>query len=444
MFKWILVVVYRVVYSHSIRNISRCPCGQNLRNSSRFSTPQLKILEQPTNRIRYRYRSEKGSHGGLTGENSSQNKKTYPTVKLENYHSTAQVYIRASLYTNEERPKSHVHKLMGRHCNEEGHCTVPLSDNMIATFQNLGILFVGKKEVPDILYRRKLEETQVLHTSFISANPSLLSVREESERDAKDMNLNSVKICFEAFVYENDMSYAVSSPIFSRPVANQKSPDSGELKIVRMDKYCGPATGDEEVFLLCEKVNKKEIKIRFFETDSDGHQLWESFANFTEADVHHQVAIVFRTPPYRDQNIKSSVQVYVQLFRPRDGEYSEGRPFTYKPKEHDLDGVEKKRRKISHYNSGVEDISNNSNNGGNSGFVGNHSFTSLADSSHTTQSSRDSNNNNIGYYGHSSCSHDSTKRENCLQIKSNHLNRNYGPNRRKANLIENSITLFVN
>ncbi|CAG2184153.1 unnamed protein product, partial [Oppiella nova] len=90
--------------------------------NARQSRPQLKILEQPTNRIRYRYRSEKGSHGGLTGENSSQNKKTYPTVKLENYHSTAQVYIRASLYTNEERPKSHVHKLMGRHCNEEGHC----------------------------------------------------------------------------------------------------------------------------------------------------------------------------------------------------------------------------------------------------------------------------------------------------------------------------------
>ncbi|CAG2102607.1 unnamed protein product [Medioppia subpectinata] len=87
-----------------------------------------------------------------------------------------------------------------------------------------------------------------------------------------------------------------------------KSPDSGELKIVRMDKYSGPATGDEEVFLLCEKVNKKEIKIRFFETDNDGHQLWESFANFTEADVHHQVAIVFRTPPYRDTEIKCSVQ----------------------------------------------------------------------------------------------------------------------------------------
>ena len=42
----------------------------------------LSIIEQPTNRIRYRYRSEKGSHGGLNGENSSQMKKTYPTIKV--------------------------------------------------------------------------------------------------------------------------------------------------------------------------------------------------------------------------------------------------------------------------------------------------------------------------------------------------------------------------
>jgi relish len=117
-----------------------------------------------------------------------------------------------------------------------------------------------------------------------------------------------------------------------------------------MDKYSGICTGNEEVFLLCEKVNKKEIKIRFFEADVDGNQTWEAFANFTEADVHHQVAIVFRTPAYHDLNIDRSVQVYAQLFRPKDGEYSEPRPFTYKPKI-DLEIVDKKRKKNSHFNA---------------------------------------------------------------------------------------------
>lgn len=91
--------------------------------------------------------------------------------------------------------------------------------------------------------------------------------------------------------------------------------------------------------MLCEKVNKKEIRIRFFETDHEGNQQWEAFGNFNESDVHHQVAIVFRTPPYRDQNVSKPVQVYLQLYRQRDGEFSEARTFIYKPKNvHDSNG----------------------------------------------------------------------------------------------------------
>ena len=112
-----------------------------------------------------------------------------------------------------------------------------------------------------------------------------------------------------------------------------ESPDSGELKIVRMDRSCGTASGNEEVFLLCEKVNRKEIKVRFFEADKAGSPVWESFASFSESDVHHQVAIVFRTPAYRDPFIQTSVQVQLQLFRKKDGECSEARSFTYFPGE---------------------------------------------------------------------------------------------------------------
>lgn len=97
--------------------------------------------------------------------------------------------------------------------------------------------------------------------------------------------------------------------------------------------------GDEEVFLLCEKVNRKEIRVRFFELDADGSQVWNSFASFNESDVHHQVAIVFKTPAYKDLDICDPVHVYVQLYRPKDGESSEARTFTYFPRE----GVKKRR-----------------------------------------------------------------------------------------------------
>lgn len=104
------------------------------------------------------------------------------------------------------------------------------------------------------------------------------------------------------------------------------------MKIVRISRFSGLVTGGTEVYILCEKVNKKDIKVRFYELDSKGNQQWTAFGNFTEADVHHQVAIVFRAPAYRDQHITRPVHVYFQLYRARDGECSEPRSFIYKPK----------------------------------------------------------------------------------------------------------------
>lgn len=330
--------------------------------------PYLNILIQPTNRIRYRYRSEKGSHGGLTGKTCNTTRKTYPTVRLENYRGNRQVCIRGSLYTNEQHSKPHVHKLMGRNCNEDGICTIHLGEDMTAVFQNLGILFAAKKEVPQILYQRKLEELSLLKDFVIRNAQCPLTesekqhLREEADKEAKDMNLNSVKICFEALAYnpDTDLYENICPPIFSDAVANQKSPDFGELKISRIDKCSGVCTGDEEVFLLCEKVNKKEIKIRFFEIDENGKVMWESYGRFNETDVHHQVAIVFRTPAYHNTEIKNAVKVYLQLFRSKDGECSEAKEFHYKPVDHHKDGVEQKRKKPN-FNPGFGGFGYNTN-----------------------------------------------------------------------------------
>ncbi|XP_076327871.1 nuclear factor NF-kappa-B p105 subunit-like isoform X2 [Tachypleus tridentatus] len=359
--------------------------------------PYLRFLEQPTNRIRYRYKSEKGSHGGLTGEFSTTTKKTYPTVKLENYQQhNCQVYIKAILYTVDDQPKPHVHKLMGKHC-QDGVCTVTVGEDMVASFQNLGILFVGKKEVPDILFRRKLEDQHILSCLMQNGSSHLAEtdkhhLREEAEREAKDMDLNRVRIRFEAFAVSQGNSYPghlypICDAVYSNIIANQKCPDVGELKIVRMDKCSGLCTGSDEVFLLCEKVNKKDIKVMFFEEDENGMILWQDFGSFTEADVHHQVAIVFKTPPYHDPMIKFPVKVKLQLYRPRDRECSKPKDFVYIPVEHDREGIERKRRKVHSYQNfpGFD--------GGCNNFGPNHSFGS-------TGGSGSSGGNNSSFFGH--------------------------------------------
>lgn len=129
-----------------------------------------------------------------------------------------------------------------------------------------------------------------------------------------------------------------------------ESPDSGELKIVRIDTTHGCVCGGEDVFLLCEKVNKKDIKVRFFELDVVGNTVWQDFGTFSESDVHHQVAIVFKTPAYRDTSISRPAAVWLQLFRPRDGECSESRSFTYFPRE-------VRKRRLSHHGLELRDES---------------------------------------------------------------------------------------
>ncbi|RZC35454.1 nuclear factor NF-kappa-B p110 subunit [Asbolus verrucosus] len=96
-----------------------------------------------------------------------------------------------------------------------------------------------------------------------------------------------------------------------------------------MDHCTSPAKGGREIFILVERVTKKNIKVRFYELDDDDSVLWEDYGKFSDLDVHHQYAIVFKTPPYKDPNIKTPVRVYIELERPSDRARSEPKEFTY-------------------------------------------------------------------------------------------------------------------
>lgn len=73
------------------------------------------------------------------------------------------------------------------------------------------------------------------------------------------------------------------------------SPNSTALKICRMDRSSGSTLGGEEVYLLCDKVQKEDIEVRFFEMNSAGEVVWEGFGDFGPTDVHRQVKI-FKRP----------------------------------------------------------------------------------------------------------------------------------------------------
>ncbi|XP_056422435.1 nuclear factor NF-kappa-B p105 subunit isoform X2 [Hyla sarda] len=322
--------------------------------------PYLEIIEQPKQRgFRFRYVCEGPSHGGLPGASSEKNKKSYPQIKINNYVGQAKIIVQ--LVTNGKDVRLHAHSLVGKHC-EDGICSIAVGpkDNVVG-FPNLGILHVTKKKVIEILEARMWDAFKKGYNAGLLVNPELSYpysadrpfterekdlIRQAAYQQSKDIDLSVVRLMFTAFLPDSNGGFTRRlEPVISVPIFDSKAPNASNLKIVRMDKTSGCVTGGEEVYLLCDKVQKDDIQIRFYEEDENGH-IWEGFGDFSPTDVHRQFAIVFKTPKYKDVNICRPASVFVQLRRKSDYETSEPKPFLYYPEIKDKEEVQRKRLKL--------------------------------------------------------------------------------------------------
>ncbi|XP_069711664.1 nuclear factor NF-kappa-B p105 subunit isoform X1 [Phaenicophaeus curvirostris] len=329
----------------------------------RTDGPYLQIIEQPKQRgFRFRYVCEGPSHGGLPGASSEKNKKSYPQVKICNYVGPAKVIVQ--LVTNGKYVHLHAHSLVGKYC-EDGVCTVNAGPkDMVVGFANLGILHVTKKKVFETLETRMIDACKKGYNPGLLVHPELgylqadgcgdrqltererEIIRQAAIQQTKEMDLSVVRLMFTAFLPDSNGSFTRKlDPVISDAIYDSKAPNASNLKIVRMDRTAGCVTGGEEIYLLCDKVQKDDIQIRFYEEDENGG-MWEGFGDFSPTDVHRQFAIVFKTPKYRDVNITKPASVFVQLRRKSDLETSEPKPFLYYPEIKDKEEVQRKRQKL--------------------------------------------------------------------------------------------------
>ncbi|KAG9338182.1 hypothetical protein JZ751_026932 [Albula glossodonta] len=282
--------------------------------------PYVEIIEQPKPRgMRFRYKCEGRSAGSILGEKSNDTTKTHPSIKIHNY--SGPVRVRISLVTKTMPYKPHPHEL------------------------NLGVQCVKKKDVSEAISCR----LQTFNNPFSIP---------EADVWAEEYDLNAVRLCFQASITLPSGELYQLEPVVSQPIYDNRAPNTAELKICRVNRNSGSCRGGDEIFLLCDKVQKvdcaavarvmwavaggkgdvaargvahslcpraEDIEVRFF-LDS-----WEGKGTFSQADVHRQVAIVFRTPPYSDPNITQPVRVRMQLRRPSDREVSEPVDFQYLP-----------------------------------------------------------------------------------------------------------------
>ncbi|XP_015280979.1 PREDICTED: proto-oncogene c-Rel [Gekko japonicus] len=275
--------------------------------------------------MRFRYQCEGRSAGSIPGEHSTDINRTFPAIQIFNYFG--KIKIRVTLVTKNEPYRPHPHRLVGKDC-ENGYYEAEFGqDRRILSFQNLGIQCVKKRELKESIISR------------ITNNINPFNVSQEQLLAIEEYDLNVVRLCFQAFLPNEHGDFTLAlPPVISNPIYDNRAPNSAELRICRVNKNCGTAKGGDEIFLLCDKVQKDDIEVRFSNNE------WEGKGIFSQADVHRQVAIVFRTPSFY-KDLSEPVTVKMQLRRPSDQEVSDPMDFRYLPEEKDPYGNKAKRQR---------------------------------------------------------------------------------------------------
>ena len=289
--------------------------------------PSLEIIEQPQNNgYRFRYISEGKISGSIHGVNSTDRKETYPTVRLCNFTGHTAVIVMSAV-TREFPHYPHPHSLVGTDCSS-GVCTIRLRDTFVAKFPRVQIQCVRRKDVAEALNQRRNIQVDPFHNAELSNQASI--------------DLSELCLCFQTFLPdENNRIRHALTPVVSDPIKDQRV--RNRLTVSRVSITSGSAHGNDEMFIVCDKIKADNIKIRFCGlTPADQH--WEDFGTFDVHDVHKNYAIVLKTPPYMNKSIDAPVTVGMQLVRPSDDTYSERRDFTYMPDASDEAVIARKRQ----------------------------------------------------------------------------------------------------
>nr|XP_060610603.1 proto-oncogene c-Rel [Anolis sagrei ordinatus] len=289
--------------------------------------PYIEICEQPRQRgMRFRYKCEGRSAGSIPGEHTTDINRTFPSIQILNY--VGKIKIRITLVTKTEPYRPHPHRLVGKDC-ENGYYEAEFGpERRVLIFQNLGIQCVKKRELKESILLRMTKKI----------NP--FGVSEDQMLAVDEYDLNVVRLCFQALLCDKHGNCTIPlPPVISNPIYDNRAPKSAELRICRVNKNCGSVKGGDEIFLLCDKVQKDDIEVRFVMNE------WEAKGVFSQADVHRQVAIVFRTPPFY-KDISEPITVKMQLRRPSDQELSHPMDFRYLPEEKDPYGHKTKKQRM--------------------------------------------------------------------------------------------------
>jgi len=279
------------------------------------SSVQVQIVEQPTpNKLRFRYECEGRAAGALTGASSTNENRTFPSIKVLGYQGPAVVVV--SCVTDKQPYKAHPHNLVGKQGCKKGVCSQEINTaDMTAVFSHLGIQCVRKKDAAESLKLREEIRVDPFKQGFAHSTSG-------------QYNLNQVRLCFQVFLRQPNNSLVPVDPVVSNVIYDAKA--HKDLNICNYSDNCAPIEGGKKILLFCEKISRDDIEIRFSYTDKNDHQQTLK-GHFTPNDVHHQVGISFTTPAFPDQKITEKVPASMYLFKVSNGATSNEVDFYFEP-----------------------------------------------------------------------------------------------------------------
>jgi len=280
-----------------------------------YNNAQVQIVEQPAaNKLRFRYECEGRAAGALTGASSTNDNRTFPTIKVIGYQGPAVVVV--SCVTDKEPFRAHPHNLVGKQLCKKGVCSQEINvADMTAVFTHLGIQCVKKKDAAESLKRRQEIRVDPFKHGFAHGTNG-------------QYNLNQVRLCFQVFLRQTNNQLLPVDPVVSDVIYDAKA--HKDLNICNYSDNCAPIEGGKKILLFCEKISRDDIEIRFSYTDKNGHQQILK-GHFTPNDVHHQVGISFTTPAFPDQKITEKVHALMFLHKVSKGTSSNEIDFYFEP-----------------------------------------------------------------------------------------------------------------
>ena len=278
--------------------------------------PTLSVLLEPLQRgYRYRYMCEGSAHGPIPGETSTKENKTYPTIRVDNCPPNAVIYLHVSLCT-ELNEEVHMHNLHGKSVFNGEYLEMLKANErgvLVHSIQGISILQTKNPNKNEVL-GCKLAQSEILGLKGIIEYMELMTRWTQPNTEFNSSNFrkaipnlqdyinlagsmtaanNVVRLKFRAYVD----SLGPFHPLIahSKPIYDCKTPSTALLKIHRISRCSGSMAGGDEVFLLCDKIERNDIEVIFY-IERDGSREFIGNGTFSPTDVFRQFVIIFKTP----------------------------------------------------------------------------------------------------------------------------------------------------